>query len=476
MPTVIDSFVVELGLDPAKFTKGQQQAFDSAKKLEDQQTRSAKNIEYGSDRAGAAIGELRTQALQLFAVFTGGKGAFEFVKDLTNADAAVGRVSRNIGVSEQVISKWQGVARVFGGDAKGMAQSFTSISDAFAGWQIGKVSPLIADLRAISTAGGKIIDVNKGVEQSMFDLAENLKTIHDSGPDGPARAGLLGRSVGLDPALYDAMITGKLPQILAAIQKIGGATKESADAAGELERRWNAIFLKTDERGRQSGIIPGIIKASDILNMTPSEAYDYLTNPDSKVRKPGSPILPGTSSGLGSDAGNPAWRNAIANIESRGSGGYAAVGPPTRSGDQAYGKYQIMGSNIGDWSQAALGKRLSIAEFMASPESQDKIFDHRFGGYVKKFGNPQDAASMWLTGKPLSGGANLRDLNGTSGADYVQRFNAEGGGGSNTSTEVHINTVNVTPPAGANPDAWAASFAGAVRRQSFAAQANSGQQ
>lgn len=38
----------------------------------------------------------------------------------------------------------------------------------------------------------------------------------------------------------------------------------------------------------------------------------------------------------------------------------------------------------------------------ASPESQDAIFRFKFGGYVKQYGNPQDAASAWLTGKPLS--------------------------------------------------------------------------
>ena len=37
--------------------------------------------------------------------------------------------------------------------------------------------------------------VNKGVEQSFLDLADNLKAIHDR---DPATAGLLGRRLGLE--------------------------------------------------------------------------------------------------------------------------------------------------------------------------------------------------------------------------------------------------------------------------------------
>lgn len=494
--SVIDSFVIELGLDTSKFTANQQQAFEAARKLENQQVSTAKNVEHGADRAGTAISGLKTQALSMLAVFTGGKGLVNFATDLTHADAKLGRLERNINVSASTINAWQGAARIFGGDAQSMAQSFTTVSDAFAGWKIGHVSPMIADLRAISTAGGKVIDINKGVEQSMLDLSENLTNINKK---DPAQAGLLGRRLGLDPALYDLMIQGpdKLGQVLDYVRKIGVATKADTDAFGELEKRIGQMGVKAESLGRKmlggkNGGAEQIMSTADFLNKPAGEAmseagadlkrryeergffgawYDMLTFQGGQKQAPAR--LFGDTTSTGPD-GNTAWRNAIANIESRGSGGYGAVGIATRNGDRAYGKYQIMGNNIGPWSEAALGKRMTTQEFMASPEAQDKIFDHRFGQYVQKYGNPQDAASAWLTGQPLSGGANKRDGLGTSGAEYVRRFNAEGGGGgSPSSTQVHIETVNVTPPASADPNAWGNSFADAVKRSSFTAQANS---
>ena len=134
-------------------------------------------------------------------------------------------------------------------------------------------------------------------------------------------------------------------------------------------------------------------------------------------------------------AWNPAWANAIASIESRGSGGYSAVGPTTAKGNRAYGKYQVMDFNIPTWTEKHLGQRLTPEQFLASPEAQDAVFQGEFGSSVQKYGNPQDAASVWFTGRPASQGAGRSDILGTTGADYVNKFNAALGQGPQTSTK-----------------------------------------
>jgi len=113
-------------------------------------------------------------------------------------------------------------------------------------------------------------------------------------------------------------------------------------------------------------------------------------------------------------------REAIASIESAGSGGYAAIGPRAKSGDRAYGRYQVMGANIPAWTEQALGKRMTPQQFLASPEAQDAVFNHIFGGYTQKYG-PSGAARAWFTGSPTGGG---KDILGTSAEQYVNKFNA----------------------------------------------------
>lgn len=120
---------------------------------------------------------------------------------------------------------------------------------------------------------------------------------------------------------------------------------------------------------------------------------------------------------------NPSWANAIASIESQGSGGYNAVGPVTQKGNRAYGKYQVMDFNIPSWTKKHLGQELTPDQFLRSPEAQDAVFKGEFGSSVAKYGNPQDAASVWFTGRPASEGANRSDILGTTGSKYVDKFN-----------------------------------------------------
>ncbi len=117
------------------------------------------------------------------------------------------------------------------------------------------------------------------------------------------------------------------------------------------------------------------------------------------------------------------WRNSIAKIESGGQKQpYSAV-VTNPNGQRALGKYQVMEGNVPGWTKDAFGKSMTPEEFLANPDAQEAVFLHRFGGYVQKYGNPQDAASAWFTGGPLAYGADKADKFGTTGNSYVAKFN-----------------------------------------------------
>lgn len=133
-------------------------------------------------------------------------------------------------------------------------------------------------------------------------------------------------------------------------------------------------------------------------------------------------------SGVGT-GGNSSYRDAIAGIESAGSGDYSAVGPTNPKMGRALGRYQIMESNIGPWSQEALGRTVTPEEFLADPKIQDAIFDKKFGGYVQQYG-PEGAAQAWFAGPGGVGKLDRKDSLGTSVAAYSDKFNrAVGSGG-----------------------------------------------
>lgn len=153
---------------------------------------------------------------------------------------------------------------------------------------------------------------------------------------------------------------------------------------------------------------------------------------------------------------DPRWGDAIANIES-GSQASPYVSVTTNpNGKRALGKYQVMDFNVPEWSQEALGRTLTPEQFLKDPDAQEAIFRHRFGGYVEKYGNPQDAASAWFTGGPRSYGANKSDMFGTTGNSYVAKFDRHLNGPTAIERAMNINK-GTSPMAYADDDSGALS-------------------
>lgn len=109
----------------------------------------------------------------------------------------------------------------------------------------------------------------------------------------------------------------------------------------------------------------------------------------------------------------------IAKVES--SGNYGAVGPVTEKGNRAYGKYQVMDFNIPTWTKEVLGQSMTPQQFLASPQAQDAVAKAKLQEAYDKYGTWEDSASVWFSGRPLSGNTS-KDVTGTSTPEYVQRF------------------------------------------------------
>jgi hypothetical protein len=143
--------------------------------------------------------------------------------------------------------------------------------------------------------------------------------------------------------------------------------------------------------------------------------------------KPAMPTAPGPQASAG-DGTPSAYAPALAAGETSATDPAAyqklgpVIGPGHRlAGDQAYGKYQVMGSNVGPWTKEILGREMTPEEFLANPQAQDAVFKGKFGQYVQQTGDPKAAAAMWFSGSPNTASA-ARDQLGTSVPDYVSGF------------------------------------------------------
>jgi len=108
------------------------------------------------------------------------------------------------------------------------------------------------------------------------------------------------------------------------------------------------------------------------------------------------------------------------------SGNYQARGPVVTSGqyagERALGAYQVMPGNLPQWSREALGYQVTPQQFLQNPQIQDQIVAHQFAKNYQKYGNWDDAASVWFTGRPLARAGNAADVTGTSVQEYINRF------------------------------------------------------
>lgn len=116
---------------------------------------------------------------------------------------------------------------------------------------------------------------------------------------------------------------------------------------------------------------------------------------------------------------------ALADVESRGSGDYKAVGPVVTKGmykgERAYGKYQVMESNIGPWTEKFYGTRLTKNEFLADPEAQDAVVENQLMSNWQKHGSIEDAVSIWFTGRTVEKARGASDQN-MSAPEYLTKW------------------------------------------------------
>lgn len=124
-----------------------------------------------------------------------------------------------------------------------------------------------------------------------------------------------------------------------------------------------------------------------------------------------------------------AEKKAVSSIESGGD--YGAVGPVVKSGqyagDRAYGKYQVMGKNIPQWTAEVLGQPMTPEQFRADPSAQERVFERKFASLEGKYG-PVGASKAWFAGEKGMNNPNAKDDNGTTVASYAQKFSNVMGG------------------------------------------------
>lgn len=232
---VIDSLVLEFGLDASKFNQAQKDAINALRRFEEQATRSGKNIEAEGARFDAFFGRLKAQAIGLFGALMGARGIEQFVRQITTADAALGRAAHTMNMSTEQLSIWQGVAKASGGSAESMTGAMQGLTDEMYKLAVGIPSNILPALYALHVDFRKSNGELKTAGELMLDLNAAVQGMN------PAEARVKLQALGLPPDVINTLLLGRgaLRGLLAEQERIAAVSKQSAEASAGLVESWS---------------------------------------------------------------------------------------------------------------------------------------------------------------------------------------------------------------------------------------------
>lgn len=235
--TVIDTLIIELGLDPKKLTQGQREALQSFKRTTEEAAERAKHLEDTARRVGQVYSNMAREGLKAFGVLAGATGVADFISYIVRTNAAVSRLGQNIGTSAQAISNWSGVVERLGGSAEDAQGSLLRINDQIQRIKSGDLGgDLIPQIRALE-ALGKPIRFDQSPDKILLDIAEAIHTLAQTDPQ---LASFRARMITGNEAMANAMLLGRkaLQGQLDEMGRMRRVTKEDEEAARALQAAW----------------------------------------------------------------------------------------------------------------------------------------------------------------------------------------------------------------------------------------------
>lgn len=197
MPTVIDSLIVELNLDPRKFIGGQKEVEATLKKLIENAGKGSTEIERHTKQTIDYFEHIKRGLLTTVGLFFGGKGAKDFLHFMTTADAATGRFSDTIDLNITTLGAWEQAIKTVGGSAESVK---------------GAMGTLNADIKALQAGvpgGGQFLPIlqalgvdvtGKPVDQIFKEASASVKRRH------PGNKGMQAFELGRIPGMNQDMI------------------------------------------------------------------------------------------------------------------------------------------------------------------------------------------------------------------------------------------------------------------------------
>lgn len=247
MATVIDAFLVTLGLDPEAFSKGVEKVVNDMERTRHEADTTAEHMKEKGGEMKEFYSGLIEKATQLFAILAGGHELKEFIKEMMETEIASSRLAKLLNLTIEDVGVWRGAVELAGGSADGFNDSIKSMG----GMLIDIEKKLPRAKRALTVfqaAGIKGLAMGKKTDvlEVLDQLAEKMHAM------GGMEALRLGQRMGLDAGTIRLLRKGKeaIEELKAEAESYGVIHQEEADAALKYEETQKALALSAANIGR----------------------------------------------------------------------------------------------------------------------------------------------------------------------------------------------------------------------------------
>jgi hypothetical protein len=497
MSTIIDELIIQLSLDPSKFSESERKSLEDFRRTKEAFGTYGKDIENQTMKMSDAFSVAKEGILGIFGAVIGGQFT-NFLAGINHADAVTGRWANTIGTSVENLSIWQNMIQRVGGSAEEATSSMSALQTMINNVRSGNGmfdNPFGSLLNKIGGFQGKNAD------QIMRELQAYYSEQINSGKMKPDQAATeLSWVPGMNQSMINLMLSD-MKKVEEEAKAIGAATRESAEAAQSLADSWSKLGQAITEKGRHALVFlaPFLKEMMDAgtkdlsdkhplnWNQYPAQSWwdtikggigwshptTSATTPSAAL--PQAPGAPSPSGGRASAADREAWVRSFAatlGIDpdtamrvsmSEGFRGFQSG----IAGEQSFGDFQLhitpggRGRAVGDEFRKVTG-------LDPTDPKNEKAMDLFALQHAAQYG--------WgdFHGAANTGIGAWQGIGARSAAAARNVNNNTRSSTSTSSSEVNIGNININAPNATDSEGIAGTIGPAMKRSAITSPANSG--
>ena len=280
MATVIDSLLIELGLDTSQFTISQKKAVDELQKFDEQSSKTFKNSQKNVNDFGLSMGKTKDALISLGVSLLSIKGFVGLANDITKTNADIGRTAELFGMGSKELSAWQNVMKSVGGTSEDFNTSLQNIQGSLAAIQTGGGGEIFKPLAMLGVPFEAVDLENAKVD--MLALADAIKKTYDA-PGGKQKAYNLARDLGISESLFMVLKQGSsaVKSLYEEAYKHTGVTDENTKQAIKNQEAWAKV--STELEAVQNQIANQLLPVMEKLAKSLTEIMTLVVEWDKKM-------------------------------------------------------------------------------------------------------------------------------------------------------------------------------------------------